>query len=91
MNKSELRAALTKQTVLTAAQADIALNAVFDRIIPDQLAEGNEIAIAGFGKFTATVRDERTGRNPQTGEAITIAAKVAVKFKPASALKDKVN
>jgi DNA-binding protein HU-beta len=58
--------------------------------VGEQLAAGNEIAITGFGKFSVASRAARTGRNPQTGQAIKIAASKAPKFTPGKALKDAI-
>jgi len=52
------------------------------------LKEGEDVTLVGFGTFAVGERAERSGRNPQTGEAITIAAKNVVKFKPGKALRD---
>ena len=86
MNKAELVQALSTATDTSQAAASRSLEA-FIRIISDELAQGKEVAIAGFGSFKTADRAERSGRNPQTGEAITIAATTTVKFVPASALK----
>lgn len=59
--------------------------------IKDELAQGNEVVIDKFGKFSAKVRDARKGRNPITGATIDIPAKTAVTFKAAKSLKDEVN
>lgn len=75
---------------LTKKQAGEALDAVFD-YIESQLADGERVQIAGFGTFNISRREERQGRNPRTGEAITIAASNNVRFKPGKQLKDAVN
>lgn len=59
--------------------------------IQDSLVEGEFVDFHGFGKFVVNERAARKGRNPKTGESIDIAAKNAVSFKPAKALKDAVN
>lgn len=66
-----------------------AVGSLFE-LIAQNLEEGHEINIAGFGKFKVTERAARTGRNPATGETIDIPAKKAFKFTPAKALKDRL-
>ena len=58
--------------------------------IAEELAEGNQVAFTGFGTFTVKDRPERPGRNPQTGAAITIAAKKTVGFKAAKKLQERL-
>ena len=60
-------------------------------LIAAALAAGDGVRLSGFGTFDVVAREARTGRNPQTGEAIEIAASKAVKFKAATALKASVN
>ena len=60
-------------------------------IVSDELAGGGEVALAGFGKFSVSHRAARQGRNPSTGETISIAASNAAKFSAASALKKRLN
>lgn len=57
------------------------------RIVSEELAKGGEVSIPGFGSFKRAERGERSGRNPQTGEAITIKASTSGKFVPGAALK----
>ena len=90
MNKTELVQALSSATETSQAAASRSLDALI-RIVSEELARGGEVAIPGFGSFKQSERAERAGRNPQTGEAITIAASKTVKFVPASALKAAVN
>lgn len=90
MNKTELVQALAGATESSQAAASRSLDALI-RIVSEELAKGGEVAIAGFGSFKQSQRAERAGRNPQTGEAITIAASRTVKFVPASSLKAAVN
>lgn len=66
-----------------------AVEAVFE-VITETLAKGEDVRIIGFGNFAVTERSARTGRNPQTGEAIEIPASKTPKFKPGKALKDAV-
>lgn len=90
MNKTELVQALAAATDQSQAAATRSLEA-FIRIVTEELSKGGEVAIVGFGSFRKADRAERSGRNPQTGEAITIAAASTVKFAPGAALKSAVN
>lgn len=90
MNKTELVQALAGATEQSQAAASRTLDA-FVRIVSEELARGGEMAIPGFGSFKRAERAERSGRNPQTGEAITIKASTSVKFVPGAALKAAVN
>lgn len=90
MNKRELVDAVAEKTDLSGAAAEKALEAVFGTIAA-ALAAGDKVAVAGFGTFEVRERSARTGRNPQTGESIDIAASKAAGFKAASALKNALN
>lgn len=89
--KSDIVEGLTSQVEgLSKRQAGEVFDIIFDKVT-DLLAQGDRVQIANFGTFSVSDRPERQGRNPQTGEAITIAASKAVRFKPGKALKDAVN
>lgn len=90
MNKTELIAAVAENANISKTQAAQVLDAVL-AAVADTLADGGEVALPGFGSFSVGERAERTGRNPATGETITIAAAKVVKFKAGKTLKDKVN
>jgi DNA-binding protein HU-beta len=90
MNKQELIESIASETGLSKADAGRALDAAFDAIT-SSLTKGDRVAIPGFGTFATSRRAARTGRNPQTGEAIKIKARTAVSFKVASKLKEAVN
>ena len=90
MNKTELTTALAEQTELNFTEATLVIN-TFLEIIGKQLEKGEPVSIAGFGSFEAKKREERQGRNPNTGETITIPEKIVPNFKPASKLKEIVN
>ena len=90
MNKGDLINKVAEDANLTKAQASEALNSVLSSI-SDTLKDGNKVALVGFGTFSCSKRDARTGRNPQTGAKIKIAAKNVVKFKPGKDLADSVN
>lgn len=80
----------TANPEMTKRDADAAIKAVTQGI-SDLLANGQEISLIGFGKFSVKDVPARTGRNPSTGEAIQIAARKQVKFTVGKALKDSVN
>lgn len=90
MNKTELVHALSAATEQSQAAASRSLDALV-QIISAELGKGGEVVIPGFGSFKTGERAERTGRNPRTGEALTIAASTTVKFVPGSSLKGLVN
>lgn len=83
-------AAIAAAADMTKADAEKALNATTDAIT-SELAKGGSLSLIGFGTFSVKERGERTGRNPQTGASMTIAASKAPGFKPGKALKDAVN
>ena len=89
MSKAELVEKIAAQAKLTKVDAERAVNA-FISVLTDTLKNGEDVTLVGFGTFTIGDRAERQGRNPQTGEAITISAKKIVKFKPGKALKEEV-
>ena len=90
MNKGELVAAIADRTELTKADAEKALKA-FIETVSEELKNGGKVQLMGFGTFEVVERGERTGRNPQTGEEMKIAASKAPKFKSGKALKDALN
>jgi len=71
-------------------EAEGMVESVLD-IIKDTLAAGEEVKIAGFGKFVVHQKHDRTGRNPQTGEPLTITARKILTFKPSIILKQELN
>ena len=89
MNKAELISAIASETKLTRAQAKSALD-IFMKATSEALGKGDRVALVGFGSFSIVERSARTGRNPQTGKEIQIAAKKVVKFTPGAELKAKV-
>jgi DNA-binding protein HU-beta len=90
MNKVELSAAIAEQTGLSKKDSDAAVKAFID-VVTDELKKGGKVQLVGFGTFEVSERAAREGRNPQTGETMTIAASKAPKFKAGKALKDSVN
>lgn len=89
MNKKELVAAMAEQTGMKKVETEAALNALVD-VITEELGKGEEVVLTGFGSFKVTERAARKGRNPQTGEEISIPAVKAPKFKAGKLLKDSV-
>ena len=89
MTKQEIISAVSEKTEGTKKEAAIYVNAVLDSIT-EALADGEKVQFTGFGTFDISHRAEREGRNPQTGEIITIAAVDVPKFKAGKALKDAV-
>jgi len=90
MNKSELINAIAEQGNLSKADAGRSLDALI-KTIENTLKAGDSISLIGFGTFDVKDRAERKGRNPQTGQEITIAAARTPSFKPGKGLKDAVN
>ena len=90
MNKTELIAAMAEQAELSKKDAEKALKAFVD-IVGEELKKGEKVQLVGFGTFEVSERPERTGRNPQTGVVMQIAASTIPKFKAGKALKDLVN
>ena len=90
LNKAELIESVAEEFDVSKAEATRILSLVFDKIT-SALVEGTKVSLAGFGTFESKLRAARTGRNPQTGEAIEIKASNTVGFKAAKALKDAVN
>jgi DNA-binding protein HU-beta len=90
MNKSELVAKIAEGADITKASAGRALDSIIGTVT-EELASGGEVALVGFGTYKVNDRAARTGRNPQTGEEIQIAAAKVPAFKAGKALKDTVN
>lgn len=95
MNKAEMAQKLAKKASLSQAQAAEIIDIIFstkdgEGIIAVELDAGRKVSIAGFGNFTTKHRSARKGRNPATGEEITIPAKEYAHFAPAKGLKDRV-
>lgn len=90
MNKAELIHAIADKTGLTKSDTEKTLNALVETII-DTVADGQEVALIGFGTFKPAHRAAREGRNPATGAMIQIEASTQPKFVPGAAFKNKVN
>ena len=90
MNKAELIASMAEKSQLTKKDAEAALKA-FIETVKEELADGGKIQLIGFGTFETRERAAREGRNPKTGETMTIASSTVPAFKPGREFKDMVN
>ncbi len=90
MNKTELVAAIADKAKLSKKDAEATVNA-FAEVVTKELKKGGKVQLVGFGTFEVTKRSARTGRNPQTGATMKIAASKAPKFKAGKAFKDALN
>lgn len=89
MNKTELVAAVATKADLSKKDAEAAVKAVLDAVT-EALADGEKVALVGFGTFEVKERAARTGKNPRTGEAIEIPASKVPSFKAGAVLKNAV-
>ena len=89
MTKQQLIENVVAKTELRKAEAAVAVDSVLD-LIAESLQGNERVDLRGFGSFAIKERNERQGRNPRTGETITIAAKRAVSFKPSKELAEKL-
>ena len=90
MNKTQFVEAVAQKSNLTKKDAEAAVNAM-TAVVADALKAGDKVQLVGFGTFEVKARAARTGRNPKTGETITIAASKSPAFAAGKALKDAVN
>ena len=90
MNKSDLINEVASTTGLSKAKSSEAIDAVV-LAIENSLAKGEKVSLVGFGSFETSTRNERTGRNPKTGEEIKIPSKTVAKFKPGNNLNKQIN
>jgi DNA-binding protein HU-beta len=90
MNKQELIGTVADTAGLSRSEANKAVEAVFDTIT-STLKRGDEVRLVGFGTFTVTRRKASTGRNPRTGEPMSIKESSQPKFKAGKGLKDACN
>ena len=90
MNKGELVDGIADASGLSKADAGRALDAAME-CITKSLKKGEKVTLPGFGTYSVTKRNARTGRNPMTGKTIQIKAKTVAKFKPGSKLAEAVN
>ena len=90
MNKTELVAAIAENAEISKKDAEKALKAFVD-VVTEELKKEEKVQLVGFGTFEVSERKEREGRNPKSGEKMTISASRTPKFKAGKALKDQVN
>lgn len=90
MNKQDLIGAVAEASGLSKTDAGKAVESVFESVTA-ALKKGDEVRLVGFGTFSVSKRKASTGRNPRTGEAMTIKASSQPKFKAGKGLKDAVN
>ena len=90
MNKTEMADRLAARTGVSKGAARDAVDGVF-AIIGEALADGEDVRLPGFGTFSTRSRPARTGRNPRTGEAVSISASTSPTFRAGKTLKDTVN
>ena len=90
MNKADLVAAMAEKAGVSKKDAEASLKAFTD-VVAEELKKGEKIQLVGFGTFEVSERAAREGRNPQTGESMSIQASKTPKFKAGKALKDAVN
>lgn len=90
MNKTELVEQISSRTALTKTDAHNALDATLQTIV-EAVSRGEEVSLTGFSSFKASKRSAREGKNPRTGEKISIAAKTLPKFVSGALFKDAVN
>lgn len=90
MNKNDLISAVAENSGMTKVNAEKAVKSTIDAI-SHELSNGGNVTLVGFGTFSVLDRKARTGKNPQTGDSINIAAKKVAKFKPGKALAEMVN
>ena len=89
LTKSELAVMLFEQIGLNKREAKDLIDAFFDRIT-NQLVEGQDVKISGFGNFEVRTKVARPGRNPRTGEVVTIPPRRVVTFRASGSLKEKL-
>jgi len=90
MNKTELVEAIANETGLSKTKSSEVVNTIV-KTISESLAKGEKVSLTGFGTWSTNTRPERKGRNPKTGEEITISSKTVAKFKPGNELTKTVN
>lgn len=89
VNKNDLIAVVAERAGLTKKDSEKAVNALIDSI-QDALQKGDKVSLVGFGTFETRARGARTGRNPQTGQTITIPASRVPAFKAGKSLRDAI-
>ena len=90
MNKSELIDAVASKAGISKSEANETIDAFFE-VLTNAVKSGDKVSWPGFGSFSTSQSAARTGRNPQTGEAVNISASTRMKFTASSALKGELN
>lgn len=90
MTKADLLAAVAAKTGVSSAEADRVIQSFVDLVV-ESAKSGDKVSWPGFGSFSTSQRQARTGRNPRTGEPVQIAASTTMKFSPSSTLKAALN
>jgi len=90
MTKNDLVEAIKSGTTMTKTDATDTLECLLE-IIKDTLVNGEDLKVSGFGKWAVKAKNERAGRNPQTGDTIKIEGRKVLTFKPSATLKTRVN
>ena len=90
MTKAELIESIANSAGVSKTDAERTIGAFFDHVV-SSAQNDDKVAWPGFGSFSASKRAARTGRNPQTGEPVNIAASTALRFSPSSTLKTALN
>jgi integration host factor subunit alpha len=90
MTKIDITGSVNDQLGIPKKDAVRIVDSLFE-IVKDDLAKGRDVMISGFGKWSVRSKKQRKGRNPQTGEALTIDARRVVTFKPSNVLRDAIN
>jgi integration host factor subunit alpha len=90
MTKSDIAERISAKLNLSKKESAVLLESVLS-IVKGSLDSGEHVKIAGFGKFEVKQKKDRKGRNPQTGDAITIEARRVLSFKPSAVLRSAIN
>ena len=90
MTKAEIVEIVQQRVDLSKKDSAEVVDNLFE-IIRERLEQGEDIKLPGFGNFLVREKNQRIGRNPKTGEAVTITARKVISFKPSQILRDKVN
>ena len=90
MTKADIVETIYEKVGLSKRESARIVDMIFD-IIKGKLENGENVKISGFGSFTVRDKNARRGRNPQTGEEITISARRVLSFKPSNVLRNRIN
>ena len=90
MNKKELIKAISGKTGFTQKDVETVVSSMVD-VIAESVKNGDDVNIVGFGKFVAKKVEASVKRNPKTGESVSVAPHMAIKFRPSTILKENIN